>query len=73
MMYKKIFFGKLFVLERFKDVNYFMNINEECLLSYLNNPKRLDSSLEKLTKFLIANNQNKIKTPELLKDNLLNV
>jgi len=37
-----------------------MNKNEECLLLFLKNPGRLDSTIEKLNKFIFFKNDNNI-------------
>lgn len=50
--------------------NQFMNLNEECLLSFLNNPGRLDSTTAELQK-LIFNSKSTIILNNISKDKTL--
>jgi hypothetical protein len=46
-----------------------MNINEECLLLFLNNPGRLEFTTKELKKFIFSLNDNIIKN-ELSRENI---
>ena len=58
MMFKFVKFGKIINREREKYPQVWtgiqVNINEECLLKYLNNPNRLESSTQMLANYIFS-------------------
>ena len=46
-----------------------MNLNEECLLQFLNNPDRLDNTTKKLSNYILLKNT-KISNIESIRKNL---
>lgn len=48
----------------------FMNVNEECLLKFLNNPGRLELTTKELKKTIFSQNDNIILSNKNLKERL---